>query len=74
MQAGATEYVSGPAARDYLDVSVFERRGIRVTWFDYSGYAPYRQLWGAFEPAVSILDLIFNCGTDAPRYMKHVIK
>ncbi|WP_420993389.1 WbqC family protein [Cupriavidus sp. 30B13] len=73
-QAGATEYVSGPAAQDYLDVAVFEARGIRVSWFDYSGYQPYPQLWGEFEHGVSILDLIFNCGEDAPRYMKHVRK
>ncbi|SDC22359.1 WbqC-like protein family protein [Cupriavidus sp. YR651] len=73
-QANATEYVSGPAARDYLDVAQFERRGIKVTWFDYSGYQPYPQLWGEFEHAVSVLDLIFNCGQDAPRYLKHVNK
>ena len=67
-QAGATVYVSGPAARDYLDEAAFSRRGIAVEWFDYAGYLPYPQLWGAFEPAVSILDLLFNCGADAPRY------
>ncbi len=67
-QAGATVYVSGPSARDYLDEAAFSRRGVAVEWFDYAGYLPYPQLWGAFEPAVSILDLLFNCGADAPRY------
>jgi hypothetical protein len=69
-QAGADVYVSGPAARDYLDVKVFEAIGIEVEWFDYEGYPPYPQLWGPFEHRVSILDLLFNCGPEAPRYMK----
>jgi hypothetical protein len=71
-QAGATEYVSGPAARDYLDESAFASRGITVSWFDYGGYPEYPQLWGPFEHAVSVVDLLFNCGRQAPRFMKHV--
>jgi hypothetical protein len=70
--AGGTEYISGPSARDYLDESVFAARGIKVTWFDYAGYPEYPQLWGDFEHGVSVLDLLFNCGKDAPRYMRHV--
>lgn len=69
-QLGAAEYVSGPAARDYLDEDVFRGRGIGVSWFDYSGYPEYPQLWDGFEHGVSVLDLMFNCGRDAPRYMK----
>jgi len=71
-QAGATEYVSGPSAKEYLAEDVFAARGIAVSWFDYSGYPEYPQLWGGFVHGVSILDLLFNCGRDAPRYMKHV--
>jgi len=71
LQAGAGEYVSGPAARDYLDETIFAERGLAVRWFDYSGYPAYPQLWGPFEHGVSILDLLFNCGTAAPRYLKH---
>jgi hypothetical protein len=69
-QAGASEYLSGPAARDYLDESLFAKYGIDVSWFNYAGYPEYPQLWGAFEHGVSILDLLFNCGKDARRYMK----
>jgi hypothetical protein len=71
-QAGATEYVSGPAARTYVDETIFERSGIKLTWFDYSGYPEYPQLWGPFEHGVTVLDLLFNCGHDAPRYMRYV--
>lgn len=69
-QAGGQIYVSGPAARDYLDEAPFAARNISVEWFDYGGYPEYPQLWGAFEHGVSIVDLMFNCGRDAPRYMK----
>jgi len=70
LQAGGGEYVSGPAAKDYVDTSVFSCRGVKLTWFDYSGYPEYPQLWGGFQHGVTILDLLFNCGKDAPRYMK----
>jgi hypothetical protein len=69
-QASATEYISGPAARSYLDHMLFVHNGIKVTWFDYAGYPEYPQLWGPFEHGVSILDLLFNCGPDARKFMK----
>ena len=73
-QAGGDQYLSGPAARDYLDTEVFAREKIELSWFDYSGYPEYPQLWGDFEHHVSILDLLFNCGKEAPGYMKSVDK
>lgn len=71
-QAGGTEYISGPAAKDYIDESVFTERGIKLAWFDYAGYPEYPQLWGEFIHEVTILDLLFNCGKDASRYMRYV--
>lgn len=70
-QAKADEYVSGPAARAYLDEDEFASRGIAVRWMDYEGYPEYPQVHPPFEPAVSIVDLLFNAGHDAPGYMKH---
>jgi WbqC-like protein family len=71
-QTGATSYTSGPAARDYLKAEQFAAAGVQLEWFDYSGYPEYPQLWGKFEHSVSVLDLLFNCGPEAPRVMKHV--
>jgi len=72
VQAGATEYISGPLAKDYLDEKPFAERGIKLTWFDYEGYPEYPQLWGPFTHGVTILDLLFNCGRETCRYMRYV--
>lgn len=66
---GGRRYLSGPAAQAYLDPAPFARRGIEIAWMDYSGYPPYPQLWGGFEPAVSVVDLMLNTGPEAPRLL-----
>ncbi|KVX38818.1 hypothetical protein WL04_10695 [Burkholderia ubonensis] len=68
VQAGATEYLSGPAARSYLDESLFAQANVAVRWFDYPAYPEYPQQWGAFVHGVTVLDVLFNCGPDARRY------
>lgn len=69
VKAGATHYLSGPAARSYIDPQRFEDAGIQLEYKDYSGYPEYKQLSDGFEHAVSILDLIFNVGEDASLYI-----
>lgn len=66
---GCDAYVSGPAAKDYMDVQKYTDSGIRVTWKDYSGYPSYPQRFEPFDHQVSILDLLFNTGDDAPYYI-----
>jgi hypothetical protein len=68
--AGADRYLSGPSAKTYFDEALFAAAGIRVEWMRYDGYPEYPQLHGRFEPAVSILDLLFNTGPDASRYFR----
>jgi hypothetical protein len=70
LAAGGTHYVSGPTARDYLDPLLFERAGLVLEWMDYGGYPEYPQLHPPFEHTVTVLDLLFNTGPQAPRYMK----
>ena len=71
-QAGGTEYISGPSAKNYLEEGIFTCMDITLTWFDYADYSEYPQLWGEFTHGVTILDLLFNCGKDAHRYMRYV--
>ncbi len=37
-QAGATEYVTGPSAKAYLQEDLFEQEGVQVTYMNFSGY------------------------------------
>jgi hypothetical protein len=67
---GASEYLSGPAAQGYLDEELFRSNGVAVSWMDYSNYPEYRQLFPPFVHGVSILDLLFNEGKNATRFMK----
>lgn len=69
-QAGATAYLSGPAARDYIVPSLFEDAGVVLSYMDYSNYPEYPQLYPPFEHGVSVIDLLLSVGPDAPRYMK----
>jgi hypothetical protein len=73
-QADAAAYVSGPSARNYLEREPFDKRGIEVIWFDYEGYPEYRQQWGAFVHAVSIVDLLFNEGALARDFLRFAAK
>jgi hypothetical protein len=66
----ATVYLSGPAAKSYLEENLFEKDDMCVEWIDYSGYKEYHQLFPPFEHGVSILDLIFNEGENAKYFLK----
>jgi hypothetical protein len=68
--AGADRYLSGPTARAYFDESMFEAAGIATEWMSYEGYPEYPQLHGGFEHAVTALDLLFNTGPEATRYIR----
>ena len=66
----ATDYYSIPTVKSYLNEELFNAENIKVHWMDYSGYPEYSQLYQPFEHQVSILDLIFNTGPNATKYMK----
>lgn len=68
--AGATHYLSGPAARDYLQLDLFQRAGITVEWMNYDCYPTYGQRHSPFIHDVSILDLILNEGPRAATFLK----
>jgi hypothetical protein len=62
----AGRYLSGAAARNYLDAGLFASSGIEVIWQDYQ-HPVYEQLHGPFVPYLSMLDLLFNCGERSRR-------
>ena len=68
-QASANSYLSGPAAREYIDENAFAMSNIAIAWADYTNYPEYDQLFPPFAHGVSVLDLIFNVGADAKNYI-----
>ncbi len=70
LRRNAVHYYTGPAAKDYMEESLFHKAGITIHYFDYSGYPEYPQINGSFTHYVTILDLIFNTGGNAKTYMK----
>jgi len=69
-QTKADIYLSGPAASNYLDKSIFQQEGINIEWMNYEHYPEYKQLHEPFEHGVTILDLLFNEGPNSKKYMR----
>ena len=61
---GATHYLSGPSARDYLEEEKFVEAKIELSFIEYD-YPPYEQLHSPYNPYVTILDLLFMQGENA---------
>lgn len=69
-QLNCNHYLSGPAAKSYMDIKLFNDNDITVDFLDYSGYPEYKQQFVGFENGVSILDLLFNKGKESINYLK----
>ena len=65
----ATHYLSGDAAKAYLNEKLFNDEGMRVVWHNYT-HPVYKQLWGEFKPYMSIVDVLFNHGKSAFNIIK----
>lgn len=68
-KVGANLYVSGPTAKGYIDESRFRDAAIELVYKNYSGYPEYPQPFPPFQHAVSIVDLLFCCGPEAPYFI-----
>jgi hypothetical protein len=66
----AATYVSGPAARDYIEPGEFEQAGLALRYANYTGYPLYDQGTATFEHGVSVLDLLFRVGPEAQSHLK----
>ena len=68
-RVGATHYISGPSARDYIEAEKFAAANIMLEYMEYD-YPEYPQLYPPYDPFVSILDLLFMTGPQAPQYFQ----
>ncbi len=66
---GANVYFSGKDGAKYLNLEEFEKEGIQVIFQNYL-HPTYPQLFGNFEPYLSVIDLLFNCGPESLETLK----
>lgn len=57
-EVGATTFLSGIGAKNYLEVDKFEAQGIKVVFQDFK-HPTYQQLFGKFIPNLSAIDYLF---------------
>jgi len=69
---GGDTYLSGAGGRGYIDETVFKEGGVKLAFQEF--HAPsYPQLFGAFAPNLSTVDLIFNIGPNALDYLRGAV-
>lgn len=68
-KTGCRSYVTGPAAKSYIDPVRFDEIGVDLVWKDYSAYPEYAQFFPPFEHGASIVDLLFHTGPRATEYI-----
>ncbi len=68
-KVGATHYISGPSAKDYIESDKFKQAKITLEYMEYD-YPEYPQLYPPYDPFVSALDLLFMTGPEAIKYFE----
>jgi hypothetical protein len=64
----ADTYLSGAGGRDYMDTGLFAAHNLGLEFQQFT-HPQYPQQHGAFEPYLSIIDLLFNCGPDSKKLL-----
>lgn len=73
-ELGATEYISAPGSKEYLDQSsAFKGIGVPVRYLHYR-HPEYPQLFGDFLPYMSVIDILFNCGEQSAKLIQSGIE
>ena len=71
-QLGATHYLSGDSARNYISSEAFSEQGIGLEYQEYQ-HPQYPQRYEGFVPFLSIIDLLFNCGEKSRDILKQTV-
>ncbi len=67
---GADTYLAGAGGADYMDLARFEQRGVRLLTQRFE-HPVYPQVYPGFEPHLSIVDLLFNCGPQSAAVLRN---
>ncbi len=58
---GATSYLAGPGAFQYMDLDKFEQSGVDIEFQNFV-HPDYEQAYQPFVPTMSAVDLLFTHG------------
>ena len=61
---GGDFYLSGRDGANYMDIDRFAGHQIDILFQDFQ-HPQYPQCFGTFEPNMSVVDLLFNCGPES---------
>jgi hypothetical protein len=61
---GGAAYLSGKDGAKYMDTDMFASHQIDILFQDFK-HPQYPQCFGTFEPNMSVVDLLFNCGPES---------
>ena len=67
-ELGCDYFLNGPASKEFMDEDLFKEAGVELDYMSYE-YPEYKQLVRPFNHNVSVLDLLFNTGDEAPKYI-----
>ena len=70
-EQGATHYLSGESARDYILEEDFSRQNIELEYQKYE-HPKYPQRYPGFVNHLSAIDLLFNCGEQSLNILRQV--
>jgi hypothetical protein len=59
---GGDVFYEGAAGKNYIQPAEFSKNGIKLVFQEYA-HPVYDQLYGDFASHLSVVDLLFNCGT-----------
>lgn len=60
--------LNGPVSREFMDESLFIKSNVKLEYMEYV-YPEYPQLHRPFAHQVTVLDVIFNCGPGARKFI-----
>lgn len=63
LKLNADTYLSGQGGKKYLNITKFEKEGISVVFHDFK-YDCYPQKFGTFITNLSVIDYLFNVGSN----------
>jgi len=63
-EVDADIYLSGFGGAKYQEEELFEEAGIKLKYYEFK-HPVYPQLWQGFVPNMSIIDMLFNCGSES---------